>query len=52
MIEEKMALYKSKKVYRVVSVIQPPFMYEWNETLSKEELLIYSWVGNTRYAQF
>ena len=35
MMEEKIALYKAKKVYRVVSVIQPPFM-QWNETLSKQ----------------
>jgi len=36
MMEEKIALYKAKKVYRVVSVIQPPFM-QWNETLKKYE---------------
>ena len=35
MMEEKIALYKAKKVYRVVSVIQQPFM-QWNETLSKQ----------------
>ena len=34
MMEEKVASYSAKKVYRIVSVIQPPFML-WNETLSK-----------------
>ena len=34
-MEETVALYKAKKVYRVVSVIQPPFM-QWNETKSKD----------------
>ena len=34
-MEEKIGFYKDKKVYRVVSVIQPPFM-QWNENLSKQ----------------
>ena len=32
-MQETVALYKAKKVYKVVSVIQPPFM-QWNETKS------------------
>ena len=32
-MEDKVALFKAKKVYKVVSVIQPPFM-QWNETKS------------------
>ena len=33
-MEDKVALFKAKKKYRVVSVIQPPFM-QWNDTKSK-----------------
>jgi ionotropic glutamate receptor len=35
-MEEKAALFKAKKVYKVVSVIQPPFM-QWNETKNTYE---------------
>ena len=29
------ALFNANRVYKIVSVIQPPFM-QWNETLSEE----------------
>ena len=32
-MEDMVTLFKAKKVYKVVSVIQPPFM-QWNETKS------------------
>ena len=30
-MEDQISLFKAKKVYKIVSVIQPPFM-QWNET--------------------
>ena len=33
-LESKVAFFKAKKVYKIVSVVQPPFM-QWNETKSK-----------------
>ena len=33
-MEDKASLFKAKKIYKVVSVIQPPFM-QWNDTKSK-----------------
>ena len=38
-LENKVAFFKAKKVYKVVSVVQPPFM-QWNETKSKVPLVI------------
>ena len=35
-MEEELILFKAKKVYRIVSVIQPPFML-WNETKRKNQ---------------
>ena len=33
-MEDEIAVPKKKRVYKIVSVIQPPFM-QWNETLRK-----------------
>ena len=33
-MENEIAMFKATRVYKIVSVIQPPFM-QWNETLSK-----------------
>ena len=33
-MEEALTLFKAKQIYRIVSVIQPPFMM-WNETKRK-----------------
>jgi len=35
-MEDQISLFKAKKVYKIVSVIQPPFM-QWNETTQKYE---------------
>ena len=34
-MENEIAMPKKKRVYKIVSVIQPPFM-QWNETLRKK----------------
>ena len=34
-MEDEIAMFKATRVYKIVSVIQPPFM-QWNETLRKE----------------
>ena len=33
-MEDEIAMFKATRVYKIVSVIQPPFM-QWNETLRK-----------------
>ena len=38
-MEEELILFKAKKVYRIVSVIQPPFML-WNETKRKNDQIL------------
>ena len=37
-MEDEIAMFKATRVYRIVSVIQPPFM-QWNETLRKNTLI-------------
>ena len=39
-MENEIAMPKKKRVYKIVSVIQPPFM-QWNETLRKHKIQIY-----------
>ena len=34
-MEDEIAMFKATRVYKIVSVIQPPFM-QWNETLRKK----------------
>ena len=34
-MEDEIAMIRTKRVYKIVSVIQAPFM-QWNETSSKE----------------
>ena len=36
-MENEIAMPKKKRVYKIVSVIQPPFM-QWNETLRKHKI--------------
>ena len=38
-MEEKIRLFDSKKVYRIVTVQQPPFM-QWNATTRKPDIHI------------
>ena len=43
------ALFNEKRVYKIVSVIQPPFM-QWNETLREEtnfSFLVFLYLKNT-----
>ena len=35
-MEQELMLFKARQIYRIVSVIQPPFMM-WNETKRKSE---------------
>ena len=35
-MEDEIAMFNTKRVYKIVSVIQPPFM-QWNETLGKDQ---------------
>ena len=34
-MEEEIAMFKATRVYKIVSVIQPPFM-QWNETIRRK----------------
>ena len=38
-MQKEIAMPKKKRVYKIVSVIQPPFM-QWNETLSKIYIIL------------
>ena len=35
-MEDEIAMFNTKRVYKIVSVIQPPFM-QWNETLGNDQ---------------
>ena len=37
-MEDEIAMFKATRVYKIVSVIQPPFM-QWNETTRKKLIL-------------
>ena len=39
-MENEIAVPKKKRVYKIVSVIQPPFM-QWNETTRKKLILYF-----------
>ena len=40
-MENEIAMSKKKRVYKIVSVIQPPFM-QWNETTRKKFILYFA----------
>ena len=42
-MENEIAVPKKKRVYKIVSVIQPPFM-QWNETLRKIPYIFGSYI--------
>ena len=39
-MEDEIAMFKATRVYKIVSVIQPPFM-QWNETTRKKLILYF-----------